>query len=374
MAAMSEAYCGFFCSSGLASYYAPKMVQVGIKSTNREGEYKANGYNNSKRITPYRQYKDIRPFMQAPKVFLSHASEDKERFVIPFATTLCDKGIDVWLDKWEILPGDSLVDKLFEEGLGKADAVLIVISAFSVTKPWVRQELNTAIVNRITRQTKVIPVVLDNSEVPESLRSLVWESIPDSSSYLAQLDRIVAAIFEHRQKPSLGKPPSYVTERAIPGLHQTDISVLRAIYGDAVERNRPLWDPQDFVPKLSDIGTEAFLDSLEILEQQGYIKIKRLAGGVPRGIGILQPTLNGFMVFARTNLPDMENHIRRVGLAILNDGLTAASEIATATEVAPFIVDNLLTLFVSRGYIEVSNTLADAYVYKVLPSMRRALG
>jgi TIR domain len=76
----------------------------------------------------------------APKVFLSHASEDKQRFVLPFATSLREKGIDVWLDKWEILPGDSLVDKLFEEGLKEAEAVLIVISAVSVTKPWVRQE------------------------------------------------------------------------------------------------------------------------------------------------------------------------------------------------------------------------------------------
>ena len=79
------------------------------------------------------------------------------------------------LDKWEILPGDSLVDKLFEEGLKSAQAVLIVVSAVSVVKPWVRQELNTAIVNRITRQTKVIPIVLDEAEVPEAVRGLVWE-------------------------------------------------------------------------------------------------------------------------------------------------------------------------------------------------------
>jgi hypothetical protein len=122
--------------------------------------------------------------MKTPKVFLSHASEDKERFVIPFATALREKGINVWLGKWEILPGDSLVDKLFEEGLKEADAVLIVISAASANKPWVRQELNTAVVNRITRQTKVIPVVLDKSEVPESLRSLVWESIPNLNGYV----------------------------------------------------------------------------------------------------------------------------------------------------------------------------------------------
>lgn len=50
------------------------------------------------------------------KVFVSHASEDKERFVNEFATKLRVNGIDAWLDKWEMLPGDSLVDKIFEEG------------------------------------------------------------------------------------------------------------------------------------------------------------------------------------------------------------------------------------------------------------------
>ncbi len=147
----------------------------------------------------------------------------------------------VWLDKWEILPGDSLVDKLFEEGLKEADAVLVVVSATSVSKPWVREELNTAIVNRITKQTKVIPVLLDDSDVPESLRSLVWESIRDVHNFSTQLDRIVAAIFGHREKPALGEPPSYVTERRIPGLHQTDTLVLRAIYEEGVKRNRPFW-------------------------------------------------------------------------------------------------------------------------------------
>lgn len=278
----------------------------------------------------------------------------------------------MWFDKWEILPGDSLVDKLFEEGLKNADAVLIVVSAVSVNKPWVRQELNTAIVNRITKQTKVIPVILDNAEVPESLQSLVWESIPDTKAYAAKLERIVAAIFEHREKPSLGKPPSYVSERPVPGLHQSDMQVLRVIYESAVEGNRRIWDIQEISPKLVDIGQDVLLDSLEILEQQGYIKIQRLLGGLPRGIGNAQPTLTGFMVFARAYLPEVESFIRKVALAILNGKLDATSTIAESTQIAPFIVDNLLNLFESRGWIKVSNTLADKYVFRILPSMRRA--
>ncbi|MEG9437831.1 toll/interleukin-1 receptor domain-containing protein [Edaphobacter sp. HDX4] len=309
----------------------------------------------------------------APKVFLSHASEDKQRFVVAFATALRSKGIDVWLDRWEILPGDSLVDKLFEEGLKEAEAVLIVISAVSVTKPWVREELNTAIVNRITRQTKVIPIVLDSAEVPEALRSLVWEPVPDLNNYGPQLDRVVAGIFGHRDKPALGKSPDYLKEHPIPGLHPSDTRVLRAIYEDAVDRNHPIWSPEEFASRLEDLSQEAMLDSLEILEEQGYIKIKRLLGGMPRGIGVIQPTLNGFMVFARANLPEIEEKIRKVALAVLNEGMESALTITESTQIAPFIVENVLDLFASRGWLKVSNTLSDKHVYSVSPSMKRAL-
>lgn len=311
--------------------------------------------------------------MKTPRVFLSHASEDKERFVVPFATALRQKGIDVWLDKWEILPGDSLVDKLFEEGLRDADAVLVVISAVSVSKPWVRQELNTAIVNRIAKQTKVIPIVLDGSDVPEGLKSLVWEPIHDVSNFKPQLDRVVAAIFEHREKPVLGRPPSYVAERQIPRLHQADTQVLRALYEDGIKRSHPFWEPQAFAAQFPDLGLDAFLDSIEILEEQGYIRIHRVLGGVARGIGALQPTLSGFMAFARAYLPEIEDNIRTVGLAILNENLSAAKEIATATGIAPFIVDNLLDLFAARGWVQISKSLADTHVFRVSPSMRRAL-
>lgn len=51
------------------------------------------------------------------KVFISHASEDKERFVIDFTQKLFESGIDAWLDIWEMLPGDSLVGKIFDEGI-----------------------------------------------------------------------------------------------------------------------------------------------------------------------------------------------------------------------------------------------------------------
>lgn len=61
-----------------------------------------------------------------PKVFVSHATEDKDRFVFAFAEALRAEGVYAWLDVWEMQPGDSLVDKIFTEGIGEADAVIVV--------------------------------------------------------------------------------------------------------------------------------------------------------------------------------------------------------------------------------------------------------
>jgi hypothetical protein len=117
-----------------------------------------------------------------PKVFLSHASEDKERFVLRFAEALRANGIDVWVDRWEILPGDSLIEKIFEEGLKNASAVIVVLSQFSVSKLWVKEELDAAAVKRINSGSKLIPVVLDDCEVPQVLQATVWERVRDLAS------------------------------------------------------------------------------------------------------------------------------------------------------------------------------------------------
>jgi hypothetical protein len=45
-----------------------------------------------------------------------------------------------WLDKWAIRPGDSLVTKLFDEGLATVDAVIAVVSQHSAGKPRVRAD------------------------------------------------------------------------------------------------------------------------------------------------------------------------------------------------------------------------------------------
>ena len=52
----------------------------------------------------------------------------------------------------------------------------------------------SSVVNRINKGSKLIPVVIDECDVPESLRSTVWQKVDSLDSYDANLQRILAAI------------------------------------------------------------------------------------------------------------------------------------------------------------------------------------
>ena len=85
----------------------------------------------------------------SPKVFISHAGEDND-FVLNFGKKLrSEQGIDAWVDDWELNPGDSIIDKIFEEGIKNAKAIIIILSQNSVNKPWVREELNASMVKKV---------------------------------------------------------------------------------------------------------------------------------------------------------------------------------------------------------------------------------
>jgi len=97
-----------------------------------------------------------------PKAFLSYSHSDREIAERIATTTLRRNGIDVWFDKWEILPGDSLIRKIFEEGLAGADAFIVLLSQESVQSRWLQEELDAALIKRIEGVTRVIPVRIGN--------------------------------------------------------------------------------------------------------------------------------------------------------------------------------------------------------------------
>lgn len=216
-------------------------------------------------------------------VFVSHASEDKDRFVIAFATKLLQNGIDTWVDKWEIRPGDSLVDKIFEVGIGSAQAILIVLSRHSVDKPWVKQELDASVVERIKRGTRIIPIVLDDCAVPVSLQSTLYVRIADLNNYEAELKNIIDTIYEYSHKPPLGLPPAYVqtTLEKIPRLKRIDSLLLKLAGDKAIENgHRHVIPTEEMLEKAESQGISRynFYESLAVLGDKRYFELTTVMG------------------------------------------------------------------------------------------------
>ena len=65
--------------------------------------------------------------MKPAKLFISHASEDKQDFADSLAVALREAGYDVWYDKWALVAGDSLLKKI-SQGLRECDFGIVLLS------------------------------------------------------------------------------------------------------------------------------------------------------------------------------------------------------------------------------------------------------
>lgn len=309
------------------------------------------------------------------KAFISHASEDKQRFVLPFAERLRSAGIDAWLDRWEMLPGDSLVDKIFEEGLRNASAVVVVLSANSVNKPWVREELNAAFIKRVNSGSKLIPVILDACNVPEALTSTLWERIEDLAAYDDSFHRIIAAITGTRDKPPLGTLPAYVTSpiREIGGLSRIDNLILKAASELAMKNGHDMVDGPDLqtFDFLAAVPVQEINDSLEVLEHAGIVTVTPLIG---MELPPFRVTTYGFQQYAKTYIDGYEQMIGKVAIAIVNQRLQDNHAIRDHLNTNLFLIDHALDVLESQSYVRLSRSIGDhTWIVDVSATLRRAL-
>lgn len=102
-------------------------------------------------------------------VFISYSSKDK-KFVDNLAIKLVKDRIKVWVDKWEIKVGDSLIEKI-QKGLTESSFLLVVLSTNSIQSEWCRKELNSGLIREIeNKRVVILPVLLDDCEIPLLLK------------------------------------------------------------------------------------------------------------------------------------------------------------------------------------------------------------
>lgn len=130
--------------------------------------------------------------MEPWDIFISHASEDKECFVHPLAQRLQELAVRVWYDRFVLVPGDRLSEKI-AEGLARSRCGLLVLSKSFIGKPWTRYEMS-GLVNRFVEEgTRLIPLWLGVSR--EDVASLN-PALADLFSISASSDNIEECAFE----------------------------------------------------------------------------------------------------------------------------------------------------------------------------------
>ena len=106
-------------------------------------------------------------------VFISYSHSDGD-FANRLATQLVAQNVHVWIDRWELRVGDSLIDRI-EQAVDGASALLVVLSNASVSSEWCRKELKSGLVRELDeRRIIVLPLLIEDCEIPLFLREKVY--------------------------------------------------------------------------------------------------------------------------------------------------------------------------------------------------------
>lgn len=132
------------------------------------------------------------------RVFLCHANDDK-----PIVRSLHEKltkdQIDAWFDEIELIPGQEWQSEI-PKAIRRSDVVLVLLSNHSVTKEgYVQKELKFAL--DIAKEKPegtifLIPVRLENCEVPSSLSQWQWVDYFEDKGY----EKLIKSFNERAKK------------------------------------------------------------------------------------------------------------------------------------------------------------------------------
>jgi hypothetical protein len=120
--------------------------------------------------------------------FLSYCREDEER-VRPVHAALQRLNLRVWRDTGQIESGDAWI-KHIELGLSESNCVVLFNSRRALKSVWVQREWNVA----LALNKRVVPVRLDESDVPLLLKTIEYVDFQDAGQLEAALERVVRGI------------------------------------------------------------------------------------------------------------------------------------------------------------------------------------
>lgn len=146
-------------------------------------------------------------------IFISYAHENKD-FVDRLAIQLVNQNIHVWLDRWELSLGDSVIEKV-QEAVDGSSALLVILSKASVQSEWCKKELTSGLLRELEeKRVVVMPVLLEECDIPIFARDKLY------ADFRSNFDEGLRTVLEGIAKvtnPSLSRiqEPEYYTDWSI---------------------------------------------------------------------------------------------------------------------------------------------------------------
>jgi len=128
-------------------------------------------------------------------VFISHASEDKERIARPLYTALMKAGVSVWFDEATLKLGDSLRRKI-DDGLSRCRYGIVILSPSFLAKQWPQTELNGLVARETASGEKAILPIWHDLDGKDLLRASPTLADRLACRSSEELDVIVAQVLE----------------------------------------------------------------------------------------------------------------------------------------------------------------------------------
>jgi DNA-binding MarR family transcriptional regulator len=257
------------------------------------------------------------PTMKTQKrAFISYSHDDQE-FVRRLADALNRNGVPLFFVEWDIRPGDSIIRKIFEEGLAESTFFSVVLSKTSVSSSWVKDELDVETVRRIESLTRVVPILKEDCEIPRSLRALRWLDMrEDFEAGVRELTKLAHGVDE---RTPLGEATGYIggLTESIGGLTREATSVGIYLLGRVNLDDGT--NPQvggDEIRTATQLTPQEINDAVDELEGNGLVRTVKWLGTSPFDFGVAMPTYVIFLHFKERLPYDPEEDIRIVLHAI----------------------------------------------------------
>jgi hypothetical protein len=124
-------------------------------------------------------------------VFISYSHQNSD-FAEQLALQMIKHKAKVWIDRWELNVGDSIIDKI-QNAIEGSSALLVILSKASVASEWCKKELNAGLIRELDeKRVVVLPVLIEDCTLPMFLRDKKYADF--RTNYEDGLREVIGAI------------------------------------------------------------------------------------------------------------------------------------------------------------------------------------